>query len=35
MIQRMKTPMEEARDTEEALKGAAARTRQQAEQITP
>lgn len=32
MIQRMKTPMEDARHTEDALKGAADRTRQQAEQ---
>jgi hypothetical protein len=35
MIQRMKTPMEDARHTEDALKGAADRTRQQAEQIIP
>jgi predicted small lipoprotein YifL len=35
MIQRMKTPMEDARHTEDALKRAAERTRQQAEQITP
>jgi hypothetical protein len=35
MIQRMKTPMEDARRTEDDLKGAADRTRQQAEQITP
>lgn len=35
MIQRMKTPMEDARDTEEALKGAADRTRRQSEQTGP
>jgi hypothetical protein len=31
MIQKMKTPMEDARQTEDLLKGAADRTRQQAE----
>ena len=34
MIQNMKTPMEEARQTEDVLKGAADRTRQ-SEQTTP
>jgi hypothetical protein len=33
MIQRMKTPTEDARHTEDALKGAADRTRQQVERI--
>jgi hypothetical protein len=35
MIQHMKTPMDEARQTEDLLKGAADRTRQQADQTTP
>ena len=35
MIQNMKTPMEDARQTEDALKGAADRTRQRTEQTTP
>ena len=35
MIQNMKTPMEDARQTEDVLKGAADRTRQQTEQTTP
>lgn len=35
MIQNMKTPMEDARQTEDVLKGAADRTRQQSEQTTP
>lgn len=35
MIQNMKTPMEDARQTEGVLKGAADRTRQQSEQTTP
>ena len=35
MIQNMKTPMKDARQTEDVLKGAADRTRQQTEQTTP
>ena len=35
MIQRMKTPMDDARQTEDVLKGAADRTRQQLNQTTP
>ena len=35
MIQNMKTPMEDARQTEGVLKGAADRMRQQSEQTTP
>ena len=35
MIQNMKTPMEDARQTEDALKRAADRTRQPTEQTTP
>ena len=35
MIQNLKTPMEDARQTEDVLKGAAGRTRQQTEQTTP
>jgi hypothetical protein len=35
MIQQMKTPMDDARQTEERLKESAARTRQQAEPTTP
>jgi hypothetical protein len=35
MIQNMKTPMEDARQTEDVLKGAADRTRQQTEQTAP
>lgn len=35
MIQNMKTPMEDARQTEGVLKGAADSTRQQSEQTTP
>ena len=35
MIQNMKTPMEDARQTEDLLKGAADRTRQQSEQTPP
>ena len=35
MIQNMKMPMEDARQTEDVLKGAADRTRQQTEQPTP
>jgi hypothetical protein len=35
MIQNMKTPMEDARQTEDLLKGAADRTRQQSDQTTP
>ncbi len=35
MIQQMKTPMEKARQTEDVIKGAADRTRQQADQTTP
>ena len=35
MIQNMKTPMEDARQTEGVFKGAADRTRQQSEQTTP
>ena len=35
MIQKMKTPIENAGHTENLLKGAADRTRQQADQISP
>ena len=35
MIHNMKTPMEDARQTEDLLKGAADRTRQQSELTTP
>ena len=35
MIQQMKTPMEEARRTEDVLKESADRTRQQADQTAP
>ena len=35
MIQQMKTPMENARQTEDVLKQSADRTRQQSDQITP
>jgi hypothetical protein len=35
MIQNMTTPMEDARQTEELLKAAADRTRQQSDQTTP
>ncbi len=35
MIQRMKTPMDDARQTEDVLKGAADRTRQQLDHTTP
>ncbi len=35
MIQRMKTPMDDARQKEEVLKGAADRTRQQLDHTTP
>ena len=35
MIQKMKTPMEDARQTEDLLKGAADRTRQQADRTSP
>ena len=35
MIQNMKVPMEDARQTEDVLKGVAGRTRQQSEQTTP
>lgn len=35
MIQKMKTPMEDARQAEDLLKGAADRTRQQSEQTAP
>ena len=35
MIQRMKTPMDDARQTEDALKGAADRTRQQLDHKMP
>ena len=35
MIQHMKAPMEDARQAEDAVKGAADRTRQQTDQITP
>jgi hypothetical protein len=35
MIQNMKMPMEDARHTEDVLKGAADRTRQQSQQTTP
>ena len=35
MIQKMKTPIEDARQTEDLLKGAADRTRQQSDQATP
>ena len=35
MIQRMKTPMDDARQTEDALKGAADRTRQQLDHTMP
>lgn len=35
MIQKMKTPMDDASQTEDLLKGAADRTRQQADQTTP
>ena len=34
-IQQMKTPMEDAKHTEDVLKGAADRTRRQSEQSTP
>ncbi len=34
-IQNMKMPMEDARQTEDVLKGAAGRTRQHTEQTTP
>jgi hypothetical protein len=35
MIQQMKTPMDEARQTEDVLKNAADRTRQQSDPTTP
>ena len=35
MIQRMKTPMDDARETEDVLKGAADRTRQQLDHTVP
>ena len=35
MIQNMKVPMEDARQTKDVLKGVAGRTRQQSEQTTP
>ena len=35
MIRNMKTPMEDARQTQDVFKGAADRTRQQTEQTTP
>ena len=35
MIQRMKTPTDDARQTEDVLKGAADRTRQQLDHTTP
>ena len=35
MTQKMKTPMDDARQTEDVLKGAADRTRQQSDQTTP
>lgn len=35
MIQNMKVPMEDARQTEDVLKGVAGRTQQQSEQTTP
>ena len=35
MIQQMKTPMEHARQTEDVLKGAADRTRQQSDPASP
>lgn len=35
MADKMKTPLEDARQTEDVLKGAAARTRQQSDQTTP
>ena len=35
MIQKMKTPMEDARQTEDLLKGAADSTRQQSDPTTP
>jgi hypothetical protein len=35
MIEKMKSPMDEARQTEDVLKGAADRTRQQSDQVTP
>jgi hypothetical protein len=35
MIQKMKTPMDDARQTEDLLKGAADRTRQQTDQTSP
>ena len=35
MIQRMKTPMDDARQTEDVLKGAADRTRQQLDHTSP
>jgi hypothetical protein len=35
IIQQMKTPMDDARQTEELLKGSGDRTRQQSDQTTP
>jgi hypothetical protein len=35
MIEKMKSPMDEARQTEEVLKGAADRTREQSDQAGP
>ena len=35
MIQKMKTPMDDARQTEDVIKGAADRTRQQSDQASP
>jgi len=35
MIQQMKAPLEDARQTEDVLKGAAGRTSQQSEQTSP
>jgi hypothetical protein len=35
MIQKMKTPMDDARQAEDVIKGAADRTRQQSDQASP
>jgi hypothetical protein len=35
MIEKMKTPMDDARQTEDLIKGAADRTRQQSDQANP
>ena len=35
MIEKMKTPMDDARQTEDQIKGAADRTRRQSDQVNP